>query len=258
MEKDKIKAEDDIGALELGDIIDVQAIQAIMNDSFSLLGMATALIDIRGKVLAANGWQDICTKFHRVHPETCKHCIESDTILSGGIEPGTFKIYKCKNNMWDVSTPIVIGGKHLGNLFCGQLFFKDEEIDQDIFRAQARQYGFDEGAYLAALERVPRYTRAFVNDIMNFYGRFASMISMLSYSNIKLTRTLTERKKAEDAQRLSEHTLHRILNNINGLVYVADMKTYETLFVNEYGKKIWGDFTGKTCWQNLVRTKGPM
>ena len=252
MEKDKIKAEDDIGALELGDIIDVQAIQAIMNDSFSLLGIASGLIDIRGKVLVANGWQDICTKFHRVHPESCKHCIESDTILSGGIEPGTFKIYKCKNNLWDVSTPIVIGGKHLGNLFCGQLFFKDEGIDYDIFRAQARKYGFDEEAYFAALERVPRYTRAFVNDIMNFYGRFASMISMLSYSNLKLTRTLTERKKAEDTLLESRQRFQRLVEMMYDLVWETDSRGHYT-YVSPRVKTILGyepeDVVGKTPFE---------
>jgi PAS domain S-box-containing protein len=64
-------------------------------------------------------------------------------------------------------------------------------------------------------------------------------------------RDITERKKAEAALRLSGQSFQEILNNIEGLVYVADMKTYETLFINKYGKKIWGDFTGKTCWQNL-------
>ena len=38
---------------------------------------------------------------------------------------------------------------------------------------------------------------------------------------------------------------------MDALVYVADMKTYEVLFVNKYGKKIWGNIEGKPCWQTL-------
>ena len=57
--------------------------------------------------------------------------------------------------------------------------------------------------------------------------------------------------QAEEALRLSEDRLQKILNHLDALVYVADMQTYETLFVNKYGKQVWGDFTGKTCWQNL-------
>jgi signal transduction histidine kinase/CheY-like chemotaxis protein len=64
-------------------------------------------------------------------------------------------------------------------------------------------------------------------------------------------RDITDRKRAEEVLRLSEDRLHQILDSLDGLVYVADMKTYETLFVNRYGQEIWGDFTGKTCWQNL-------
>jgi PAS domain S-box-containing protein len=69
---------------------------------------------------------------------------------------------------------------------------------------------------------------------------------------------ITERKRAEEALRLSDSRLREILDSLDGLVYVTDMKTYETLFVNRYGKNVWGDFTGRTCWQNLQSgKKGP-
>ena len=95
----------DIGKLKLSDIIDIPAIQAIMDDFASLSKTSIALVDLEGKVLISTGWQDICTKFHRVHPGTCQNCVESDTLLSAGVQPGMFKAYKCKNNMWDIATP---------------------------------------------------------------------------------------------------------------------------------------------------------
>jgi len=42
-----------------------------------------------------------------------------------------------------------------------------------------------------------------------------------------------------------------ILDSINSVVYVADMETYELLFLNKFGRNIWGDFSGKICWQTL-------
>lgn len=57
--------------------------------------------------------------------------------------------------MWDIATPITIGNTHIGNLFLGQFFFDDEEIDKELFRKQAQTYGFDEDAYIRALEKVP-------------------------------------------------------------------------------------------------------
>ena len=45
--------------------------------------------------------------------------------------------YKCKNNMWDIATPLMVGGHHVGNVFMGQFFFDDERPDYELFQAQA-------------------------------------------------------------------------------------------------------------------------
>lgn len=42
-----------------------------------------------------------------------------------------------------------------------------------------------------------------------------------------------------------------VLDGLESLVYVADMETYELLFINKYGRDIWGDINGKMCWQTL-------
>ena len=173
--------------VELSEIVDAQAIQSLMDDFYKFAHITMALVDLKGNVLVSVGWQDICTRFHRVHPETCKHCIESDTKLSAGVSPGEFKLYKCKNNMWDIATPIIVGGQHIGNIFSGQFFFEDEPLDYELFRSQARKYGFNEKEYMAALEKVPRLSRETVETGMTFLTKLANMISQLSYSNIKLS-----------------------------------------------------------------------
>ncbi len=109
--------------LQLAEIVDVKAIQSLMDDFYKLAQIPMSLDDLKGNVLVGIGWQDICTKFHRIHPETCRHCVESDTELSTGVLPAEFKLYRCKNNMWDVVTPIIVGGQHVGNIFSGQFFF---------------------------------------------------------------------------------------------------------------------------------------
>jgi len=152
----KSLVQDDDREMDLAHILDAPVIQSLMDDFFSLTGIGVAILDMKGRVLVATGWQGICTKFHRVHPETARHCVESDTLLSKGVEPGTFKIYRCKNHMWDMATPIMVGGRHAGDLFLGQFLYSDEAPDYPLFREQARKYGFDEKEYLAALDRVPR------------------------------------------------------------------------------------------------------
>ncbi|MCC4770856.1 PAS domain S-box protein [Methanosarcina sp. DH2] len=179
--------------LELAEILDVEAIQPLMDNFYKLTHIPMGLNDLKGNVLVGVGWQDICTRFHRVHPETCKHCVESNIKLSEGISPGEFKLYRCRNNMWDVVTPIIVGGRHVGYVFAGQFFFEDEPLDYELFRSQAKRYGFNEEEYIEALEKVPRLSREAVDTGMGFFMTFANMLSQLSYSNIKLAQALTER-----------------------------------------------------------------
>jgi len=154
-----------------------------------------SIIDLKGWVLVDVGWQNICLEFHRAHPETRMKCLESDTDLTMGVPPGEFRQYRCRNSMWHLVTPIIVGGKHMGNLFMGQFVFDSEELDYDLFRSQARRYGFPEAEYIAALEAVPRYSEESVNTGKAVFLRLTDMFSKLSYANIKLARTLTEREK---------------------------------------------------------------
>ncbi len=94
--------------------------------------------------------------------------------------------------MWDMSTPIMIGGKHLGNIFFGQFFFNDEIPDRDVFIQQVHQYGYEKKEYLEALDKVPGFSRETVDTVMSFYSKFALKIAELGYSNIKLARILNK------------------------------------------------------------------
>ena len=230
----------DVSDLELGDVLDTDALRAMMQEFNALSRIPMAIIDLRGKVLVGVGWQDVCTKFHRVNPETCKHCIESDTTLSAGVPLGEIRRYRCRNQMWDVATPIFVGGHHAGNVFMGQFFFEDEPIDYEVFRAQAARYGFDERAYLAALDAVPRLSRQEVAAGMQFFLRFALMLSESSYRNLKLARNGAEREtlmgslreskeRLEDADRrkneflaVLSHELRNPLAPIRNSLYLLD------------------------------------
>jgi PAS domain S-box-containing protein len=223
--RNKLKAilepQSDLGDLELADIIDVPAMQSLLENFHRITGMASAIVDHSGKVLVGVGWQDICTRFHRRHPETQQNCLESDTLLAGGEKAGEFKTYRCKNGMWDMASPIEVAGWHMGNIYFGQFLYTDEEPDVERFRDQARRHGFDETEYLAALDRVPRYDRETVRDVMDFYSRLGRMISSLSFSAISLSRTLTERKRAEEELRESEERYRRLTERVTDYIYTV-------------------------------------
>ncbi|MDQ1252191.1 MAG: hypothetical protein QG646_1309, partial [Euryarchaeota archaeon] len=214
--------------LDLVDLLDTKAIQSLLDDFYKLAHIPMSLDDLKGKVLVGVGWQDICTKLHMVNPKSCKHCIESDTELSADVSQGELKLYKCKNNMWDMVTPVIVGGQHLGNIFSGQFFFDDEPLDYELFRSQAKKYGFNEEEYIAALEKVPRLSRETVNIGMAFLAKFANMLSQISHSNLKLTQSLAERnailntlKESEKRERTRSEQLETLLYAVPAAVCIA-------------------------------------
>lgn len=212
--------EADVGALELSDIIDCESLQKLMDQFYRLTRIGIGIIDLRGRVLVGTGWQEICTQFHRINPESCRLCVESDLQLSRGVPAGTFRLYRCKNNMWHISTPVVLGDKHVGNIFLGQFLFDDEKPDYETFRQQARRFGFDEVEYLAALDRVPRWSRDTVDAAMSFYTAFAGMIVHLSYSNVELAGALADRNRAEEERVARVHFLES-LDRVNQAIQQA-------------------------------------
>ncbi len=199
--------------LELSDILDKVAVQKLMDSFHAITGIGIGIIDTKGEVLVEEGWQDICINYHRVHPETCRNCYESDCYLSEGIEPGRFKLYKCKNNMWDIATPIVVGEHKLGNVFLGQFLFEDEEIDFNLYRKQAKLYGFNEDDYVEALKKVPRYSKSKLDWVMDFYARFGQMIASLGYGNVKLARVLAEKESLYSKLSENESLLRSFIDN---------------------------------------------
>ena len=158
------------------EIIDVDRLQSLMDKFFSATGTGTAIIDLEGGVITASGWQDVCTKFHRINPVTCKKCLESDTALANSLaKDEKFNIYRCLNGMVDVAMPIHIDGTHIANMFIGQ--FLTEKPDLDFFREQAKEYGFSENEYLKALAKVPILTETevkakllFLTELTNYIG----------------------------------------------------------------------------------------
>jgi PAS domain S-box-containing protein len=232
--------EGDIGELDLADIIDLPQIQALMEDLYRASGLKMSILDPKGEALLIDaGWQEICRKYHRGHPETRDRCRESDTDFTVGIQPGEFRKYKCKNNMWHLVTPIFVGVRHMGNLFISQFFFENEKIDYDLFRAQARKYGFPEKEYIAALEAVPCYSEEFVDLGKSLFLRLIDMFSRLSYANIKLARSLAERGRLTETLRESEARLKLAMDlaKLGAWEYDADtgMFSFDDQFYALYG-----------------------
>lgn len=66
-----------------------------------------------------------------------------------------------------------------------------------------------------------------------------------------IARDSSERRDTEQVLRQSRENLDTILNSMDAVVYIADMRTHKLLFLNEHAKHLFGDIVGKTCWNTL-------
>jgi PAS domain S-box-containing protein len=81
-----------------------------------------------------------------------------------------------------------------------------------------------------------------------FNSRLRHLVTSQTQS---LVMEIDERKRAEAQTALSFERFKAVLDSMDSLVYVADMDTYELLFINQFGRDTWGEITGQICWQVL-------
>jgi len=74
--------------------------------------------------------------------------------------------------------------------------------------------------------------------------------------SLGLLQDITERKQAEEKQKILHDRFLTVLGSIDATIYVADMESHEILFMNERMKEAFGgDYTGRTCWK-VFRDEG--
>jgi HAMP domain-containing protein len=86
-------------------------------------------------------------------------------------------------------------------------------------------------------------TRSVLSAKPDEFGKLTLAFYDMAETLAKNQRTLLE----------NEARFRLLMDSLNAVVYVADMNTYEILFVNEYGKKEFGDIAGQLCWQSLQK-----
>ncbi len=181
--------------LDAGEVLaKMKKLKGLIESFCESVGVAAAIIDLRGEVLVAARWQRICTQFHRAHPNTLKKCIECDTQITGQILDGQhYSFYTCKNGLTDMASPIVVCGVHVANFFVGQFFL--DRPDQSFFIEQAARYGFPREEYLAAMAEVPILDRRRLDPIMRFLSEFTTLLGTMGVQQSHLSRANAQLKK---------------------------------------------------------------
>jgi hypothetical protein len=60
---------DKITKLTFAQLVDMEQIQRLLESNYKITGILSAILDTEENILVAAGWQDLCTRYHRVNPE---------------------------------------------------------------------------------------------------------------------------------------------------------------------------------------------
>lgn len=212
-------------------LVDINMIRRLLESHQRVSGMAYGLFDAAGNDIVSVGWQEICVSFHRAHPVTCVYCRESNTSINEHLHEATdsFGEYRCPNGMIHAAMAIIIDGAHLATFFIGQFFYNDALPDRKFFMSQAVRLGFDCDRYLAALDRVPTFSRDYVRDNMQFLRDMVQLMTGMGADSLKRFRETEARNKQHE---YLSSLLDSALNQAADAVFLID-GNQRLVFVNE-------------------------
>ena len=212
--------------------IDLEQVDALLEGFNKSTGFVTAITDLEGKVLSKSGWRPLCTDFHRAHPDTCKRCTISDTVMANKLKKGqSYQCYHCLNGLVDVAVPLVVRGIHIANVFTGQFFFESPDLDN--FKKQAKEFGFDETSYLEAVNEVPIVSKDKVLVIMDFILNMTQLISEMTLQKI-------EQLELNEAIKKSEKRFRVIFEDNLAVMILIDPETHQIVMANDAAERFYG------------------
>ena len=97
-------------------------------------------------------------------------------------------------------------------------------------------------------ETLPFRAAAILLILGAVYGGFQWRVHSIRIRNRELQRQVAER--THDLSE-SEERFATVVNSMEAILYVADMTSYELLFINDYTRRQFGDVVGRVCWRAL-------
>jgi PAS domain S-box-containing protein len=123
-----------------------------------------------------------------------------------------------------------VKGKHIASLATGQLLLAPPDIEH--FKRQAEKHGFDEKAYLAALDEIPVVAPDKLRSITRVLGEMAQVISDMGYATLAgkekseaLSKEIDERRRAETALEAETANLDAVFESSPVGMFILDETT---------------------------------
>ncbi|MCK4502790.1 MAG: PAS domain S-box protein [Desulfuromonadales bacterium] len=192
----------DMDQVNFSSLIDVDELEDLFSDFVDMTGFAISLVDVvTHESVLKIGWRDVCDDFHLARPEPAGHCIENNPkIISVLNLIDGMRIDHCTNGFARGCSSIIIHGKHIANLFTGQVLLAPPDLKR--FKAQARKLGYYEQPYLEELAKIPIVDE---KRLLSFLSYLKKKITLLAQKNFDLLCARSENMQPQDLlQHISE------------------------------------------------------
>ncbi len=155
---------------------------------------------------------------------------------------------------------------YISEAFCRNLGYSEssiEEVQKSGFRELIHPDDIEK--YSLAFKRIKNGYKEGAKSIVEYrlkhndgkYYWYSDQLSMIPNANgepdfiIGSKRDITEAYQHKLELKVVKDQLVTILNSIDAAVYVADIKTYELIFLNKYAEHLFGNVVGEKCWKVL-------
>jgi len=228
---------------DLEEFVDISSLQQLMESLWKASGIPVGVFDLDGQVLAEAGVQDLCAMFHREHPAIARLCPAKDTVTQAfmtrnrTLEELEIVEHGCRQGLTDIAVPIIIENRHLANLNLGKFFY--EKPNKTSLQIEARSLGLDEKKYVRAMDKVAVFSRARIEEILEFHVRLIQLLVEIGVKTLQQRQAEQAMRQALGEVEESRDRIDAILRSVADGLIVTDM-AHRLLLINRPAELLLG------------------
>lgn len=221
--------------MDLTAVVDIAFLQQFQDNFALFAGMSCLTEDLQGRpVTCPSCFSECCSQMIRNSKYGLERCLNCDMQgAEDAARTGKPAIYQCHAGLIDIAAPLMLEGKHIGAIYCGQVL--SEPPQEKKFHKIAVEMGIDPDEYVAAIKKLPVISEENLQAIADSIHVAAASFSRLAHNQLEL------QTRKRELQRTNTY-LNHVFDTMSDIVLISD-NTQKIIQVNKMAEK----FIGRTA-----------
>ena len=190
----------------LNHLVNVEVLQEIQDRFAAAVGLGVIIANEHGEpITTPSNFTNFCSKM-RSSKDGQQCCVFSDRYLGiKAVQQGKPVVHYCHAGLIDLAAPIILNGKHLGSVLCGQVLIEPQDEKQlHHMREQFKQLPVEQKLLAQYLAEIEFTNQKQIDSTLQMLQLIADYIVKISSSTI-VEEELNE-KHTKLMKELEEHT----------------------------------------------------